>query len=189
VETDVDEKPDLRAVGEGDEFYDPASAPEDGGNESGGGASEDDGNGRKTLAELAAETPEPEDGTEDDDPQPMLFGSESKVTGSVKGKRPETSAVKFKASQVAVTGQFHFDDAVELRVLARLDKVEFVATRDRQGVVKGVKRVHHASAVTVEQVDLPADVLRRRAEFVADALGVDADALVEAQERAVAEVE
>jgi hypothetical protein len=188
VETDVDEDRHLKPVAEGDDFaeYDkPEGARPDGED----GDEPQDGNGRKTLAELAAETPEADESAEENDPQPMLFGSESKVTGSVKGKRPETSAVKFKASQVAVTGQFHFDDAVELRVLARLDKVEFVATRDRQGVVKGVKRVHHASAVTVEQVDLPADVLRRRAEFVADALGVDADALVEAQERAVAEVE
>jgi hypothetical protein len=148
------------------------------------------GNGKRTLADLAQEAPDAEEGTEDDgEQQPRLFGTESKVTSAVKGKKPETSAIKFKAAQTVVNGQFHFDDVVELRVVAQLDKVEFVSKRDNSGKIVSVKRVHHASSVAVEQINLPPELLRRRLEFVADALGVDADALASAQERAAVEVE
>jgi hypothetical protein len=148
-------------------------------------------NGKKTLSDLAAEAPDAEPGTEgDEDPQPRLFGAEAKVTASVKGKKPEVSKVKFKSAAIDVAGQFHSDDLLELRFIGQVDKVEFVNKRDKAGKIVAVARVHHVSAsAPPEQLSLSADLLRRRAEFVADALGVDVNDLVAAQDRAATEVQ
>lgn len=150
----------------------------------------DDEQPRRTLADLAADEPEAGASTEADeadDEQQRLFGTESKITGSVKGARPTTSSVKFKAAPVTVQGQFQPDDVLELRVLARLDKVEFPYTRDRAGNVKGVKRVHHASAISVEQVldgQRQQDVYAKAAAI----LDVDAETLSNAMQDALAAV-
>lgn len=145
-----------------------------------------EGNGRRTLADLAAEAPEPD--AEPEEPQARLFGTETKITASVKGPRPTTSHVKFKAAQIEVTGQFQPDDLIELRSVVRLDKVELNYKRDAAGTIKAVKRVHFVSAVTVEQINLPVEVQRARLEHAASALGVDPDELAGALERAAAEV-
>ncbi|HTE63376.1 MAG TPA: hypothetical protein VK631_23675 [Solirubrobacteraceae bacterium] len=140
--------------------------------------------GKKSLADLAAEAPAREDAPETpDEPEMQLFGTEEKVTGTVKGVRQAQSSVKFKAAPVVVRGQFQPDDIMELRVLARLDKVEFAYTRDRQGAIKAVKRVHFASATSVEQV---LDAQRQQVvyERAAAALGVDASQLAKALEDA-----
>lgn len=191
VQTDVAE--DLKPVGEGEEF-EPYDAPEGTRTkpEETEADLEDTGEQtrpRRTLAELAADEPEADDGPEDDgEPQQMLFGTESKITGSVKGRKPDQSAVKMKSGAVTVNGQFHPDDMLELRVLARLDKVEFVYLRDKDNAIKGSKRIHHATPVTIEQVEVPAEVAEARVAKAAELLDVEPSELASALERAAAEV-
>lgn len=190
VETvEEQERDGIQPVAEGDEFeeYDGPEGvrdDEDEGDEDGGAQP------RKTLADLAAEQPDADESPEDDEPEPQqrLFGTESKVTGSVKGRRPDQSAVRLKSGAVVVTGQFHPDDVLELRVLARLDKVEFVYTRDKDGAVKAVKRVHHATPTSIEQVEVPAEIRKARIEHAADALDVSPEDLAAALENAAAQV-
>lgn len=190
AEVNVTEAEDAAAAATDEEPFEEYDAPEGRRGEADDELATEPGNGRKTLAELAAEAPEAEASDEDEgDVQPRLFGTDSRITSAVKGRRPDTSHVKFKAAAIEVSGQFHADDVLELRMTGQLDKVEFVNKRDGEGKVKAVKRVHHVSAITVEQVSLSADLLRKRLQFVADELGVDADALAQAQERAAAEVQ
>jgi hypothetical protein len=162
---------------------------DDGGD--GGDGGEQEGNGKRTLADLAAEAPASDGGTEGDDeePQSRLFGTESKVTASVKGPKPTTSHVSFKSGEVEVDGQFHPEDVVELRMTVELEEVA-IRYRRKGGKIVATRRVHKAKALPggVQQLNLPPELLRARLEYVADALGVDADELAAAQERAVTEV-
>jgi hypothetical protein len=161
---------------------------DDGGD--GGDGGEQEGNGKRTLADLAAEAPASDGGTEGgEEPQSRLFGTESKVTASVKGPKPTTSHVSFKSGEVEVEGQFHPEDLVELRMTVELDEVA-IRYRRKGGKIVATRRVHKAKALPggVQQLNLPPELLRARLEYVADALGVDADELAAAQERAVTEV-
>jgi hypothetical protein len=109
-------------------------------------------NGKRTLEELAAEQPDAEIG-EESDGQLFIPGTEAKISNTVKGARATVSKAKLKSGGVAVTGQFNGDDVVELRVLARLDKVEFSYTRDKDGRIKGVARMHHLTPLSIEPVE------------------------------------
>jgi hypothetical protein len=163
MESIVDEQEMTQEEREASADFDPA--------EDGAGEAPEE---RKTLADLAAQEPEAEGDDEPEEREPQLFGTERKITGSVKGVRQATSSIKFKAAPVTVSGQFQPDDMLELRVLARLDKVEFTYTRDRDGNVKGVKRVHHASATSVEQVpdtQMQAAIYERAAASLSESTG------------------
>lgn len=167
-----------------------AAAEHDGGG-SEPGDDEGNGNGRKTLEQLAGEQPpvgESPETEEPDEPEMQLFGTESKVTGSVKGKRPDVSAVKLGSGAVTVRGQFHADDVLELRVLATLKKIEFVYIRDANGTIKTTKRVHHGTPTSIEQVTVPQEIQRARMEYAARELEVEPEALISALEQAAAHV-
>jgi hypothetical protein len=116
--------------------------------EMGGGDGDEAGaDQRKTLAELAGEEPE----ADPDDEQFLLFGTAPSVNAQVKGVKVGSSHVKFTAKQQQLPGQFNMGDVVELRVLARVDKLEFVSKHDGDGNVTETKRIHRLSALTVEQ--------------------------------------
>jgi hypothetical protein len=105
---------------------------------------------RKTLADLAAETPD----EEPDEEQYTLFGTAPSVNSQVKGTKVSSSHVKFKAKQQQLPGQFQMGDVVELRVKVRVDKVEFSSKHDGDGNVVETKRVHQLTALSVEQVEV-----------------------------------
>jgi hypothetical protein len=125
--TTTEEVPMTDEDREGDEgFYDPA-------------AGED-----RSIEDMAGDEPEVE--------QYTLFGTAASVTGTVKGAKPTESQVKFKARGEKLPGQMQVDDLVELRVLARVDKVEFTTIRDGDGAIQGMKRLHHLTMIKVEQL-------------------------------------
>lgn len=142
---------------------------------------------KKTLADLAAEAPESETPPAEDDVQPQLFGTEKKVTASVKGPRPKSSHVSFSTAEVEVQGQFGGEDLIEVRCLLELGGVEFKYRR-KAGQIVDTRRVHKAKAIRVEQVSVPPELIMARAQHVADALGVDVHELVAAQEAAISSV-
>lgn len=111
------------------------------------GEGEDGMDQRKTLADLASEEPE----VEPDDEQFLLFGTAAKVNAQVTGIKVGSSHVKFTAKQQQLPGQFNMGDVVELRVLARVDKLEFSSKHDGEGNVTETKRIHRLSALSVEQ--------------------------------------
>lgn len=93
-----------------------------------------------------------EDGEGLPEPEPMLTGTTDQLTLNVGGrKKPKGSMAKLKSGQIGVTGQFTPDDVIELRVLARVDKVEVVLTRDGDGGIKDIKRVHHFTPLKIER--------------------------------------
>jgi hypothetical protein len=99
----------------------------------------------KSLEDLAEEQEEE---------QISLFGTADSLTLNVGGKKkPTESAVKIKARQEKIQGQFTPDDVVHIVVRVRCDKVEFGYVRDSDGAVVGVKRVHHLSPLHVERAD------------------------------------
>jgi hypothetical protein len=157
----------------------------------GGDGDAPEANGKRTLADLAAEAPDADASTEGDaDGQSQLFGTERKVTASVKGPRPTTSHVSFKAGEVEVQGQFHPEDVVELRMVVELDEVS-MKYRRKGGKIVDTRRVHKAKAIPggVQQLNLPPELIMARHEYVAAALGVDVGELIAATERAMTEVQ
>lgn len=104
---------------------------------------------RRTLADLAADEPEPEPEVE----QYTLFGTAPKVNSQIKGAgRVGQSMVKVRSLQQPLPGQFDMDDVVECRVKLRVDKVEVAAVRDKDGTNTGSKRVHHTTMIALESV-------------------------------------
>jgi len=75
-------------------------------------------------------------------PQPEPSGS----------RNVNSSHVKFKARQQDVPGQFGMGEIIELRVLARVDKVEFASKHDGDGNVIETKRIRQLNALSVEQM-------------------------------------
>jgi len=91
---------------------------------------------------------------EQEEEQISLFGTADQLTLNVGGKKkPTESAVKIKARQERIQGQFTPDDIVHIVVRVRCDKVEFGYVRDSDGAVVGVKRIHHLSPLHVERAD------------------------------------
>lgn len=169
------------------EFFDPQNTGgEEGAN--GGGEEPQNGNGKKTLADLAAEAPEADKSTEaDDEVQPQLFGTEKKVTASIKGPKPKTSHVSFSTAEVDVSGQFGGEDLIEVRTLLQLNGVE-IKYRRKGGEIVDTRRVHKAKAIRVEQLNVSPELIMARAQHVADALAVDVHELIAAQETAISTV-
>lgn len=116
-------------------------------------------NGNGSSIEDLAEAGE-DDGAE----QITLFGTSEKLSLSVGGRhKPTESAVKFKAKQELIAGQFSPDEVVTVQLDVRVDKVEIVYVRDSAGGVKAVKRVHHLTPVTgAVRVDSEAAVIAAR---------------------------
>ena len=70
----------------------------------------------------------------------------------VGGVAPTSSEIKIRAVPVTATGQIgHLDDGEVYRfyVEARLDKVEFVAERDHDGLLTGRRRIQTLKPVRI----------------------------------------
>lgn len=115
-----------------------------------GGADDGQPEERRTLADLAAEEPEPEEEAE----QFTLFGTQAKINGTVRGlPRQKAAAVSIKSQAKELPeGQFDIDDVVELRVLARCDDVVFRSKRDKDGALLRTTRTHVMSMIQVDQL-------------------------------------
>lgn len=110
-----------------------------------------EGNGtqeRRSLADLAADEPEAPEEPE----QYTLFGTAPKVNSQIRGARVSSSHVSFKAKSQQLPGQFDMSEVVELRVLARVDKVTIASKHDADGNVVETKRTHQLTAMSVEQL-------------------------------------
>lgn len=132
----------------------------------------DDEDGQSIEALAEGEDGEPE---EEEEPQISLFGTDDKLTASVKGRRPTESMVKIKSRQERIGGQYGPDETFEVVTRVRVDRVSFDYIRDSDGDVLAVKRIHHLTPLHVDNLEVRVLDLLERAGISQE----DARAIVE----------